>query len=162
MTIDETLITHDDGNQIWLCGAIDTTNKNIRLDVLPQRNSENIKIFIKNHVIPGTNVTHDGWGGYICLDDNDSVWTHETHNHGAGDFGSGTHSTSHIESYWSFFKSILKKLYPIFPHKKYIYFIREGEFRTKISGKSKEKIISLLFKMFKIVFEYCEFDFSSF
>ena len=45
--------------------------------------------------------------------------------------------------------------------KKYIYFIREGEFRTKISGKSKEKIISLLFKMFKIVFDYCEFDFSS-
>ena len=140
--------------------AIDTTSKNIRLDVLPQRNAENIKIFIQNHIIPGTNITHDGWLGYNCLDD-DCVWTHETHNHGSSDFGLGTHYTSHIESYWAFFKSILKKLYPIFPHKNYIYYIREGEFRTKICGKTKNQIIVILNKMLKIVLEYCEYDFSS-
>ena len=161
VAIDETLITHSNGNQIWLIGAIDTTNHNIRLDVLPDRNSENIKIFITNHIIPGTNITHDGWLGYNCLDDDDSVWTHETHNHGAGDFGQGTHSTSHIEGYWGFLKAVLKKLYPIFPNNNYIYYIREGELRTKISDKPKQKIISILLKMFKIVYEYCQFEFSS-
>ena len=117
-----------------------------------------MKIFIQNHIIPGTNITPDGWLGYNCLDD--SVWTHETHNQGAGEFCLGTHSTSHIESYWAFFKSILKKLYPIFPHKNFIYYIREGEFRTKIYGKIKEQKIVILNKMLKIVLEYCEYDFS--
>ena len=44
--------------------------------MLPERNSENIKIFITNHIILGTNITHDGWQGYNCLDEEDSVWSH--------------------------------------------------------------------------------------
>ena len=122
---------------------------------MTQRSSENIKIFIKNHIIPGTNITHDGWGEYMCLDDDDSVWTHETHNNGVG-----THSTSHIETYWSFFNENLNKLYQIFPPKSYIFLVWEGEFRTTISGKSKQIIIKLLFKLFKIVYDYCDYDFS--
>ncbi len=35
VTKDETLIIYDDRNQVCLCGAIDMTNKNIRLDILP-------------------------------------------------------------------------------------------------------------------------------
>ena len=129
--------------------------------MLPERNSENIKIFITNHLIPWTNLTHDDWLGYNCIDENDSLWTHETHNHRAGDFGNGTHSASHIEGYWCFLKTVLKKLYPIFPNNSYIYYIRDGEFLTKISDKPKEKIVSILLKIFKIVYEYCQFEFSS-
>lgn len=112
VAIDEFLITHSNGEQIWLVRATGTTNHNVRLDVFPKRNrnSENIKNCITNHIIPGTNLTDDGWLGYNCLDDDDSVWTHENHNHGAGDLGEGPHSTSHIEGYWGFLKAILKKI----------------------------------------------------
>jgi len=98
--------------------------------------------------------------GYSFLDDEDSVWTHETHNHCHGDFGTGEHSTSHIESYWILFKSISKKLYPIFPNTGYIYVIREIEFRSKIMNKKDNEIIDLFFKMLKEVYDYCSFEFS--
>ena len=119
------------------------------MDYLPERNGHNLKIFVNNHILPGTNLTHDGWQGYNFLDEEDSVWTHECHNHGHGDFGFGSHSTSHIEAYWSQLKNCLRKLYPIFPTKGFIYYIREGEFRCKLNGKTNEKIREILLKLFK-------------
>ena len=44
---DETLIIQDEGRQIWLCGAIDIANEKIRSDVLPQKNINELKIFIQ-------------------------------------------------------------------------------------------------------------------
>lgn len=64
VAIDESLITHENGNQVWLCGAIDTRHNHIRLDVLPARSADNLKTFVKNHIIPGSNITHYGWLGY--------------------------------------------------------------------------------------------------
>ena len=75
-----------------------------------------------------------------CLDGDDSVWTLETHDHWASDFGQGTYSTSHIEGYWRFLKAVLTKLYPIFLKNNNIHYIREGEFRTKISDKTRKKL----------------------
>ena len=49
--IDEALIIDYNDNQIWIICAIDTTNKNVLLDIIPQRNSENIKIFITNYIL---------------------------------------------------------------------------------------------------------------
>jgi len=65
---------------------------------MTNRNAENLKIFITNHIIPGTNIIHDGWRAYSFLDSEDSVYTHEEFNHGQGNFGHGVHSTSLIES----------------------------------------------------------------
>ena len=81
VALDETLITHCGGTSLarWY---YNTRNKNIRLDILPSRDANTLKILVKNHIIPGTNITHDGWAGYLFLDDDDSVWTHESHNHG--------------------------------------------------------------------------------
>ena len=98
---DESLFIHENGNQIWVAGCIDTTTKAVRIDVIPSRNAQNIKIFVQNHILPGSHITHDGWAGYSFLDNNDeSVWTHETHNHALGDFGYGLSSTSHIKQFW--------------------------------------------------------------
>jgi hypothetical protein len=99
ITIDKTLILHEGQKQIWLFGGIDMTIKAICLDVVPERNTINLKYFIKKHIEPGSNITHDGWSGYTFLNDENSVWTYETHIHGAGDFGYGPHSTSHIEQF---------------------------------------------------------------
>ena len=95
------MFIHENGNQIWVAGCIDTTTKAVRIDVIPSRNAQNIKIFVQNHILPGSHITHDGWDGYSFLDNNDeSVWTHETHNHALGDFGYGLSSTIHIEQFW--------------------------------------------------------------
>ena len=93
---------HDNkGAIIWLVGAIDTETKELRLDVIKERNSTNLKIFINNHVEPGTHIVHDSWRAYSFLDGEDSIYTHETLNHGAGNFGQGNHSSSHIEGIWA-------------------------------------------------------------
>ena len=64
------------------------------------------------------------------MDGDDFICTHESHNHMANDLGERTHSKSYIKGYWCFLKTVLKKLYPIFPNNNYIYYIREGKFCT--------------------------------
>lgn len=117
--------------------------------------------FLSKTILPGINITHDGKAGYSFFDDDHSVLTHELHNHDSGDFCTRKHSTSHIAGYWSIFKSVMNKIYPIFQSKEIIYYIREGEFISKFFGKKDNEIKPLFIKMVKIVFEYCSFDFSS-
>ena len=57
-------------------GAVDTETKELRMDIMVNRNANNLKIFIKNHIIPGINIIHS------FLDSDDSVYTHEEYNHG--------------------------------------------------------------------------------
>ena len=73
VALDESLIIHDNGSQIWLAGCIDTSTKAVRIDVIPSRTSENIKIFVQNHILPGSHITHDGWAGYGFLDNKFSL-----------------------------------------------------------------------------------------
>ena len=90
--------------------------------------------------MPGSHITHDGWAGYGFLDNNDeSVWTHETHTHASGDFGHGLSSTSHIEQFWSQLKLIIKKIYYVIPMHGYIYFIKEAQFRYAIAKLDADK-----------------------
>ena len=92
VAIDESLFINDNnGEEILVLGGIETEEKKIRL-------------VIKIRNIP-----------------NNINYTHERHNHGAGDFGFGAHSTSHIESLWSYLKEIITKIYGITPQKKFIF-----------------------------------------
>ena len=78
-----------------MVGEIETTTKAIQIDIMKERNSTNLIIFVQNHSAPGTNITHDEWNGYNFLDRDDSVWTKEVHNH--GDFYWSYISIIHIE-----------------------------------------------------------------
>ena len=140
VAIDETLIMHEGQKQIWLVGGIDTTTKAVRLDIVSERNSINLKYFVENHIESGTNISHDGWPGYNFLDDDDSVWTHEVHIHCGGDFCFGTHSTSHLEQFLGQLKYIIKKIYSIFPKTGFVYYVLEAEFRYMISKLEEGKI----------------------
>lgn len=93
---------HEGQKQIWLVGGIYMMSKTVRLyiDIVPERNSINLKYFVENHIEPGNNISHKGWPRYSFLNDNDSIWTHEVHIHGGCYFGYGAHSKSHIEQYW--------------------------------------------------------------
>lgn len=47
VALDESLFIHENhGSPIWVVGAIQTDTKAIRLDIIPQRNSQNLKIFV--------------------------------------------------------------------------------------------------------------------
>ena len=82
IAVDESLILNDDeGAMIWLVGAVDTETKELLLDVIKERNSTNLKIFINSHVEPGIHIVHDGWRAYSFLNGDDSIYTHETFNH---------------------------------------------------------------------------------
>jgi len=60
IAVDESLILDDDeGAMIWLVGAVDTETKELLLDVIKERNSTNLKIFINNHEEPGTHIVND-------------------------------------------------------------------------------------------------------
>ena len=65
------------------------TTKAIRLDMVPERNSINLEYFVKSHIDPGSNITHYGWSGFSFFNDKNSVWSHEAHIYGAGDFRYG-------------------------------------------------------------------------
>lgn len=66
---------------------------------------------------------------YNYLDDVNSWYTHIKHNHGAGSFGFGIQSTSHIESIWSQIKSKIKATYNTIPNKNILHFVREAEYK---------------------------------
>ena len=162
VAMDEKLFLHDEfGNQIWFVGACETDTCKIRIDVINERNALNLKKFTVNHIEAGTTITHDGWPGYSFLNDDDSVWEHEVHNHGHGDFGYGRHSTSHIEHTWNNIVQEIKIIYGHIPSKNYIYFIREGEFRLNICKKTDEKKLNIFYKILKHIYELCEYEFSS-
>ena len=120
----------------------------MRFDIIEERNMQNLEIFSKNHIEPGTLVATDGWSGYRFLDNPDSsVWEHEIHNHGAGDFSYGERSTSHIEHTWNNIKQEIKLIYGSTPHKNFIYFFREAEFRLNISKKSNKEKLNIFRKI---------------
>lgn len=97
VALDETPTIHINGEQQWWVGAIETVSRKIRIDILPAGNAQNLEIFVKNHILPGTTFVTDGWTGYNFLDSDESVCPQEVYNHGAGNFGLWTHSTSNIE-----------------------------------------------------------------
>ena len=93
IAIDESLWMHINNKKMWLIGAIEAKSRKMRCDFLDERTMENLKTFVNNHILPGTHITTDGFPAYSFLDDPDeSVWTHEVHIHGWGDFGSENHA----------------------------------------------------------------------
>lgn len=123
-------------------GVINNQNKNeFRLEAILKRDSNTIKKFVTNYIGKGNTIVTDGWGGHVTLDHVNSGYSHETHNHGAGDFGFGLSSISSIESLWNALKNKIKKTYHIIPSRDFISFLRESEWKYINRNKSyKDKI----------------------
>ena len=65
IAIDESLFVHDyNGDQEWVIGLIDIGTKNIRLELVKQRNTEIIKKIILHHVGKNNTIISDGWEAY--------------------------------------------------------------------------------------------------
>lgn len=160
VALDEHMWTHLNQEQIWVVGAIETKSRKMRFDFMKERNSDNLKIFVQNHIEPGTHITHDGWAGYNFLEDPDeSVWTHEIHIHGGGDFGYGDASTSHIEHTWAHLQEITRSMYGNTKSNNWLYFFREAEFRLNISKRSSKEKMNIFEGILREVYELNDFDF---
>lgn len=88
-SIDESLFTHTKkGESVWVLGVINNQDKNeFRLEVTTNRNSDNLKLFVEKYIGKGNTIISDGWPGYAFLDHANSGYSHDTHNHGHGNFG---------------------------------------------------------------------------
>jgi hypothetical protein len=85
--IDESLLTHIDGHQVWLVGIINTQTKDFRLIPVYNRNYTILKNIITKFVEKGNVLISDAWAGYNGFSSADSGYIHIVHNHGHGLFG---------------------------------------------------------------------------
>ena len=151
---------HINNKKIWLIGAIVTKSHKISCDFIFERTMENLKTFVNNHILQGTHITTDGYPAYSFLDDPDeSVWTHEVHIHGGGDFGYGESSTSNIEHTWAHLIETVKLIYVNIKSNNWIYFFCEAEFRLNICKKNDNDKIKLLENILKEIYELHGYDF---
>ena len=142
---------HKNNKQLWMLGAINTITKDFRIEGVLSSDAETLKKFITTYIPKGSNITTDGWVGYAFLNDLDSGYTHYTHNHGAGDFGLGFQSTSHVESLWSVLRHKIKTTYNVIPTTNIMHFIRETEFKYKIRNLSLDVKITKFFEFWKLL-----------
>ena len=153
-SIDESLIGHKNGNQLWLFGAINNISKEFRIEVCFERNTDTMKKFIEKYIPIGNTIITDGFPSYNFLDQEGSGYNHIKHIHGGGDFGFGVESTSHIESIWSQIKGRIKSNYYSVPQKNLMLFIREireAEYKIKLKYKSNSEKIRDFFECYKFL-----------
>lgn len=83
----------------------DVFTKNIRVELVLQRNIEIIKKLVLHHIGRNNTIITDGWESYNWL--SNSNYRHLFHVHGRNDFSFGAESTSHIESIGDNLKELL-------------------------------------------------------
>jgi len=101
--IDETLMTHHEGQQMWTFGIFDRVTKELRCFCVPDRTSQTLIPIIKEHVGPGSRIYSDGWAAYNTITNEGYDRIVVPHVNG---FGSGENTTNGIESCWSEIKRL--------------------------------------------------------
>lgn len=104
-------MTHEHGIQQWVVGSVETDTNSLGIDIIPERNHKNLKIFINNHIDPGTIIVTDAWRKFQFLNNDDtSVLEHQIYHQREGDLGIGRYSISHIKHIWSNLKQEMNLL----------------------------------------------------
>jgi len=107
------------GHQTIIVGAIErfldpTTNtRHLKLQIIPDTESETLEAFIETNIERGSLVVTDCHAGYNDLEF--LGYSHETWNHSKGHLA----GTNHIEQNWSIMKRYMRKLYGNIPHKRF-------------------------------------------
>jgi transposase-like protein len=78
--------------------------------VIPRRSSHHARYTIRQHVMPGSMVYTDDWGGYDPLSKSPQ-FTHQRINHSARVYVSGDVHTQTIEGFWSLTKNGIRGVY---------------------------------------------------
>ena len=64
ISMDESLFTHENGQKIWIVECKNNYMGNIRVDIFKNRNTNDLKLFIENHIKIHNNIITDGWSSY--------------------------------------------------------------------------------------------------
>lgn len=83
---------------IWVVRLINNKTRQIRLEIVENRNTNSIKNIITKYIPKGNIIITDGILCYQWLTDPSNSYVQSVYNSGQGDFGYGLDSTSHIES----------------------------------------------------------------
>lgn len=97
---------------------------------LQKKNRDIVKSFITAYIDSWKKIITKGWPGYLVLH-NMINYEWESYNHGAGNFGFGLSSTSHIESLYHQLKSKIRDMYHSIPAYNFLHFLREAEWLIK-------------------------------
>ena len=95
------------------------------------------------------------------MNNNNSGYIHLSYNNGAGNWGIGVHSTSHIESMWACLKNYIKNIYYSIPSKGFYFYLKEGEFRFLNRNKNQKELLFIIEKIFKYNYNTNNFNFHS-
>jgi len=79
-------------------GMKDRETNHVSAQVVAHTNQETLQGFVTAHIAPGTKVYTDEHGGYLGLEN------HETVNHSVGQYVEGQAHTNGIESFWALLK----------------------------------------------------------
>ena len=160
--IDESLFTHVNNEQIWVIGIINTSDKTqFRCNYSKIRNTDYLKAFIEKYIKAGNCIISDGWSGYNFLNDENSGYHHISYNHGAGNWGVGEYSTSHIESMWAYLNKSIKKIYYSIPSKGFYYFLKQEAFRYINCDKNEQQLLYIIRNILKFNFNSNGFNFEN-
>ena len=134
-----------------MLGIINTSSKSFRLEATLDRSEQTLKKFVENYVKGGNSIVSEGWRGYYFLNHEDSKYEHITTNHLIGNFSAGLRSSSHIEAIWNVLKSKIKSTYHVIPHKNFLHFLIEAEFKYIIRNKKYNERIKEFFECCKLI-----------
>jgi len=101
--IDETLMTHHNGGQMWVLRIFDRVTKELWCWALPDRRAETLIPIIVSNAGACCRIYTDGWESYSDLAE--AGFDHRVVLHVDG-FGSGQETTNGIESCWSELKRL--------------------------------------------------------
>lgn len=109
--VDECNFTYENGQQLWILDAIETSKKCIRIEIIHKKNPTNLEKFITNYIPRNSTVITDNWHLYSFMNRPNSHYLHIIHSHTYGDFGYGDESTIHIKSLWANLQYLINKMY---------------------------------------------------
>ena len=158
-SVDESHFTSSlNGEPIWVLGAINNATKDFRLEAVKIRDSNILKLFITTYIERGNKIITDRWSGYSFLANEDGYdW--DPHTHGAGDFGFGLSSTSHIEQLWHQLKDKIRKIYNSIPFYNFLHYLREAEWRIKYNRLSHEQKLYQFFESYNLTVNVSDISF---
>ena len=129
-------------------GVINKDKNEFRLEAATNHNSDTLKKFLEKYIGKSNTIVSDGWRAFPFLNQVNSGYDHDTHNHRHYDFRFGSNPTSSIESLWSSLKSKIEKTYHNIPSKNFIRFLKESKWKYINRNKTYEQKIKEFFDCF--------------
>lgn len=76
ISIEESLLTHENSSQVWVVGMINNITRKIRLEIVEDRTRATMEKIINIHIAKGNNIISDIAACYFWLDEISNGYTY--------------------------------------------------------------------------------------